>query len=163
MGRLGSILGNEAGRDGSAFSEKVIEELGELFPRVGFIVTHLRYPVKGIVNFFNSRGTAEQWIKEGRYALDWTRLSCHKFVVNQVRLLLFILAYNLGNFFKRLALPEAIKRWSFRSVQTKLIKTSGRLVRHARKLVYQLAEIMVTIKMCGEMLEMIGGLRPVPS
>jgi len=40
MGRLGSILGNEAGRDGSAFSEKVIEELGELFPRVGFIVTH---------------------------------------------------------------------------------------------------------------------------
>ena len=114
MGRLGSILGNEAGRDGSAFSEKVIEELGELFPRVGFIVTHLRYPVKGIVNFFNSRGTAEQWIKEGRYALDWTRLSCHKFVVNQVRLLLFILAYNLGNFFKMLALPEAMKRWSLK-------------------------------------------------
>ena len=119
--------------------------------------------MKGIVNFFNSRGTAEQWIKEGRYALDWTRLSCHKFVVNQVRLLLFILAYNLGNFFKRLALPEAIKRWSVRSVQTKLIKTSGRLVRHASKLVFQLAEIMVTMKICGEMLEMIGRLRPVPS
>jgi len=119
--------------------------------------------VKGIVNFFNSRGTAKQWIKEGRYALDWARLPCHKFVVNQGRLLLFILAYNLGNFFKMLALPEAMKRWSLRSVQTKLMKTSRRLVRHARKLVFQLAEIMVTMKMCGEMLEMIGSLRPVPS
>ena len=80
---------------------------GELFPRVGFIVTNLSYPTKGIVSFYNGRGTAEQWIKEGKYALNWTRLSCHKFVANQVRLWLFILAYNLGNFFRRLALPEA--------------------------------------------------------
>src|ERR687891_1491038 len=78
----------------------------ELFPRVGFIVTNLSYPPKGIVNFYNGRGTAEQWIKEGKYALNWTRLSCHKFVANQVRLWLFILAYNLGNFLRRLALPE---------------------------------------------------------
>ena len=42
------------------------------------------------------RGTAEQWIKEGKYALNWTRLSCHKFVANQVRLGLFIMAYNLA-------------------------------------------------------------------
>tara|TARA_B100000809_G_scaffold247796_1_gene277211 strand:- start:39 stop:377 length:339 start_codon:yes stop_codon:yes gene_type:complete len=48
------------------------------------------YPVLGIVNFCNGRGTAEQWIKEGKYALNWTRLSCHKFVANQVRLSLFI-------------------------------------------------------------------------
>jgi hypothetical protein len=71
---------------------------GELFPRVGFIVTNLSYPVKGIVSFYNGRGTAEQRIKEGKYALNWTKLSCHKFVANQVRLWLFILAYNLGNF-----------------------------------------------------------------
>ena len=53
---------------------------GELFPRVGFIVTNLSYPPKGIVCFYNGRGTAEQWIKEGKHALNWTRLSCHKFV-----------------------------------------------------------------------------------
>ena len=134
----------------------------ELFPRVGFIVTNLSYPVFGIVNFYNGRGTAEQWIKEGKYALNWTRLSCHKFVANQVRLSLFILAYNLGNFFRRLALPEAIKRWSLTSVQTRLIKIGGRLVRHARRLVFQLAEVMVTRDIFGEMLEQIGKLRLAP-
>ena len=68
---------------------KVEWHQGELFPRVGFIVTNLSYPPKGIVRFYNGRGTAEQWIKEGKYALNWTRLSCHKFVANQVRLWLF--------------------------------------------------------------------------
>ncbi len=138
---------------------KVEWHQGELFPRVGFIVTNLSYPVKGIASFYNGRATAEQWIKERKYALNWTRLSCHKFVANQVRLWLFILAYNLGNFFRRLALPEAIKRWSLTSVQTRLIKTGGRLVRHARRLVFQLAEAMVTREMFDEMLERIGRLR----
>ena len=138
---------------------KVEWHQGELFPRVGFIVTNLNYPPKGITKFYNGRGTAEQWIKEGKYALNWTRLSCHKFVANQVRLGLFILAYNLGNLFRRLALPEAIKRWSLTSVQTRLIKTGGRLVCHARRLVFQLAEVMVTRDMFGEMLERIGRLR----
>ena len=138
---------------------KVEWHQGELFPRVGFIVTNLSYPTKGLVSFYNGRGTAEQWIKEGEYALNWTRLSCHKFVANQVRLWLFILAYNLGNFFRRLALPEAIKSWSLTSIQTRLIKIGGRLVRHARRLVFQLAEVMVTREMFDEMLERIGRLR----
>ena len=90
---------------------------GELFPRVGFIVTNLSYPPKGIVRFYNGRGTAEQWIKEGKYALNWTRLSCHKFVANQARLWLFVLAYNLGNFMRRLALPEDMKHWTLTSLQ----------------------------------------------
>src|SRR5919106_709069 len=67
---------------------KVEWHQGELFPRVGYIVTNLSYPPKGIVRFYNGRDTAEQWIKEGKYALNWTRLSCHKFVANQVRLAL---------------------------------------------------------------------------
>ena len=138
---------------------KVEWHQGELFPRVGFIVTNLSYPTKGIVSFYNGRGTAEQWIKEGKYALNRTRLPCHKFVANQVRLWLFIPAYNLGNFFRRLALPEAIKSWSLTSIQTRLIKIGGRLVRHARRLVFQLAEVMVTREMFDEMLERIGRLR----
>ena len=89
------------------------------------------------------RGTAEQWIKEGKYALNWTRLSCHRFVANRVRLSLFILAYNLGNFLRRLCLPKAVKHWSLRSVQVKLIKMGGRLVRHSRRLIFQLSEVSV--------------------
>ena len=135
---------------------------GELFPRIGFIVTNLSYPAIGIVRFYNGRGTAEQWIKEGKYALNWTRLSCHKFVANQVRLALFVLAYNLGNFMRRLALPEAMKHWSLTSLQTRLIKTGGRLVRHARRLVFQLAEVLVSREMLAGMLERIGRLRLAP-
>ena len=134
---------------------------GRTVSRVGFIVTNFSYPVKGIVNFYNDRATAEQWIKEGKYALNRTRLSCHKFVANQVRLSLFILSYNLGNFFRRLALPEAIKRWSLTSIQTRFIRIGGRLVRHARRLVFQLAEVMVIKAMFEELLERIGRLRPV--
>ncbi len=135
---------------------------GELFPRVGFIVTNLSYPAIGIVRFYNGRGTAEQWIKEGKYALNWTRLSCHKFVANKVRLALFVLAYNMGNFMRRLTLPEAMKHWSLTSLQTRLIKTGGRLVRHARRLVFQLAEVLVSREMLGGILERIGQLRLAP-
>ena len=141
---------------------KVEWHQGELLPRVGFIVTNLSYPPKGIVRFYNGRGTAEQWIKEGKYALNWTRLSCHKFVANQVRLELFVLAYNLGNFMRRLALPEAMKHWSLTSLQTRMIKTGGRLVRHARRLVFQLAEVLVSREMLGGILERIGRLRLAP-
>ena len=141
---------------------KVEWHQGELFPRVGFVVTNLNLPPEGVTHYYNGRGTAEQWIKEGKYALNWTRLSCHRFVANQVRLWLFVLAYNLGNFMRRLTLPESVKHWSLRSVQTKLIKMGGRLVRHARRLVFQLAEVAVSREIFRQVLERIAGLHPAP-
>ena len=59
-----------------------------------------------MVRFYNKRGTAEQWIKEGKQATHWTRLSCHRFRANEVRLQLSVLAYNLGNLWRRLGLPQ---------------------------------------------------------
>ena len=82
---------------------------GELYPRVGFIVTNLSRPAERVVAFYNRRGTAEQWIKEGKHAIKWTRLSCRRFCHNAVRLQLHALAYNLGNFMRTLALPEAVE------------------------------------------------------
>jgi hypothetical protein len=134
----------------------------ELFPRVGFIVTNLSVQAKGVVHFYNGRGTAEQWIKEGKYALNWTRLSCHRLVANQVRLQLFVLAYNLGNFLRRLGLPEAIKDWSLRSIQVKLIKIGGRIVRHARQIVFQLAEVAVSRDLFAAILKRISRLSLAP-
>ena len=58
------------------------------------------------------RGKAERWIKEGKQAVKMTRLSCHRFRGNQVRLWLSILAYNLGNLWRRLVLPKEIGTWS---------------------------------------------------
>jgi len=141
---------------------KVEWHRGELFPRVGFIVTNLCAKPKGVVHFYNGRGTAEQWIKEGKYALNWTRLSCHRFVANQVRLQLFILAYNLGNFLRRLGLPRSIKDWSLRSLQVKLIKMGGRMVRHARRIIFQLAEVAVPRELFAAILERINRLRLAP-
>ena len=88
---------------------------GELYPRVGFIVTN-------VVAFYNKRGTCEQWIKEAKGAIRWTRLSCRSFAANAVRLQLHALAYNLGDFLRTLATPEPIKDWSLTSLKEKLIK-----------------------------------------
>ena len=107
---------------------KVEHHVGELFPRVGFIVA----PESCVVRFYNKRGTAEQWIKEGKQAAHWTRLSCHRFRANEVRLQLSVLAYNLGNLWRRLVLPKRIDTWSLTSLQQRLVKTGGRLVKHAR-------------------------------
>jgi hypothetical protein len=83
-------------------------------------------------------------------------------VANQVRLALFILAYNRGNFLRRLCLPKAVKDWSLRSLQVKFIKIGGRLVRHARRLVFQLAEISVPRDLFQGVLEGIAALCPSP-
>ena len=114
--------------------------VGELFPRVGFIVTNLNLPSRAVVRFYNKRGTAEQWIKEGKQATHWTRLSCHRFRANEARLQLSLLAYNLGNLWRRLVLPKRIDAWSLTSLQQRLVKTGGRLIKHARYYWLLLAE-----------------------
>ena len=116
---------------------------GELYPRVGFIVTNLTRPNKRVVKFYNGRGTAEQYIKEGKLALRWTRLSCHAFRHNAVRLQLHALAYNLANFLRTLALPEEVEHWSLTTLREKLVKIGARIVRHGRYVVFQLAEVAV--------------------
>jgi hypothetical protein len=95
---------------------KVGFHVGELFPRVGFIVTNLSLPSRAIVRFYNKRGTAEQWIKEGKLATHWTRLSRLRFRANEALLRLSLLTYNLGNLWHRLLLPKRIDAWSLTSV-----------------------------------------------
>jgi len=123
---------------------KIEHHLGELFRRVGFIVTTLTGTNRAVVRFYNQRGTAEQWIKEGKEATHWTRLSCHRFRANEVRLLLGVIAYNLGNLLRRLVLPVGIQDWSLTSLQQRLFKTGGRPIRHARYFTLQLAESYLT-------------------
>jgi len=91
---------------------KVERHFGELFPRVGFIVTNLETDSRAVVRFYNERGTAEQLIKEGKQAVKMTRLSCHRFRSNEVRLWLSVMAYNLGYLWRRLVLPLRVGYWS---------------------------------------------------
>ncbi len=141
---------------------KVEFHFGELFPRVGFIVTNLTLPSRAVVRFYNKRGTAEQWIKEGKQAVKMTRLSCHRFRSNEVRLWLSVIAYNLGNLWRRLVLPRRIGGWSLTSLQQRLVKTGGRLIKHARYYWLLLAESHLTRRLFGAMLGRIITL-PLPA
>ena len=141
---------------------KVEHHAGELFPRIGFIVTNLETPSRAVVRFYNKRGTAEQWIKEGKQAVKMTRLSCHRFRSNEVRLWLSVIAYNLGNLWRRLVLPQRISNWSLTSLQQRLVKTGGRLVKHARYYWLLLAESHLTRRLFGSMLGRILAL-PLPA
>ena len=136
--------------------------LRELFPRVGFIVTTLAADNRTVVRFYNKRGTAEQWIKEGKQAVKMTRLSCHLFRSNEVRLWLSLIAYNLGNLWRRLVLPARIGAWSLTSLQQRLVKTGGRLIKHARYYWLLLAESHLTRRLFGSMLRRIATL-PSPA
>ena len=132
---------------------------GELYPRVGFIVTNLSRPAERVVAFYNQRGTAEQYIKEGKYAIKWTRLSCSKFRNNEVRLQLHALAYNLGNFMRTLALPKEVEHWSLTTLREKLIKIGAKVVRHGRYVTFQLAEVAVSKILFQKILALIDDLR----
>jgi len=133
---------------------------GELYPRVGFIVTTLRRSAKRVVAFYNGRGTAEQWIKEGKHAVKWTRLSCTTFRANAVRLQLHALAYNLANFLRTLALPGEIAEWSLTTLREKVVKIGAKVIAHGRYLVFQMAEVAVPRELFGRILERIARLRP---
>ncbi len=133
---------------------------GEPYPRVGFIVTNLSRPTERVVAFYNQRGKAEQYIKEGKNAIRWTRLSCRKFRNNSVRLQLHALAYNLANFMRTLALPKEVEHWSLTTLREKLVKIGAKVVRHLRYVTFQLAEVAVARDLFRRILWLIDGLQP---
>jgi hypothetical protein len=134
---------------------KVEWRAGELFPHVGFIVASLTGWSKKVVKFYNGRGTAEQWIKEGKYAVKWTGLSCHNSKDNQIRLQLFALAYNLGNFLRRLALPRSVKHRSLTTLREKLVKIGAKVVRQAKCVMFEMAELAVPPELFAAILDRI--------
>ena len=142
---------------------KIEWHAGELFPRTGFIITNLKRKPEKVVRFYNQRGLCEQHIKEGKHTLAWTRLSCTRYICNQVRLALFVLAYNLGNFLRRFALPNKISHWSLSSVQLKLIKIGAKVISHSRRTVFQMAEVAVPGGLFSEVLARIWSLAAVPT
>src|SRR6187549_3461004 len=135
----------------------------ELYPSAGFIVTNLARSAEGIVAFYNKRGTCEQWIKEGKNAIKWTRLSCRTFAANAVRLQLHALAYNLANFMRTLAMPKTAEPWSLTSLREKLIKIGAKVASHGRYVTFQMAEVAVSRQMFADILSLIARLHPPPA
>ena len=132
-------------------------------PRVGFIVTNLRRSAEQVVRYYNQRVTAEQYIKEGKNAIRWTRLSCRTFQNNAVRLQLHALAYNLGNFMRTLALPKGVEHWSLTTLREKLVKIGAKVISRSRYVTFQMAEVAVPRELFRKILKLIDNLRFEPS
>jgi Transposase DDE domain group 1 len=98
----------------------------------------------------------------GKQAVKMTRLSWHRFRSNEVRLWLSVIACNLGNMWRRLVLPRRIDNWSLTSLQQRLVKTGGRLVKHARYYWLLLAEGHLTRRLFASMARRIAAL-PTPA
>ncbi len=90
-------------------------------------------------------------------------LSCRTFAANAVRLQLHALAYNLANFMRTLALPEAVAHWSLTSLREKLVKIGAKIVVHSRYVTFQMAEVAVPRDMFAEILRLIAQLRAPPA
>ena len=128
-------------------------------PRVGFIVTNLSRPAERVVKFYNGRGTAEQWIKEGKNALELDaavvpRLPGQPGAAPAVRP-----GLQPGQLPAQLALPDEVEQWSLTTLREKLVKIGARIVRHGRYVVFQLAEVAVPRALFAEILRRIDGLR----
>ncbi len=116
-------------------------------------------PAAQVVAFYNQRGTAEQWIKDGKNANLWTRLSCQRF---RVRLQRHALAYILGNFMRTLMLPRAIANWSLTTLREKLVKIGAKVVRHGRYVAFQMAQVAVSRRIFGQLPARIARPRALP-
>ena len=134
---------------------------GESFPRRGFRVPNRTLPSRAGVRFSIPRGTAEQWIQEGKQAVQRTRLSCHRFRPNEVGLWRSVIAYHGGNLWRRLVLPKRIDHGSRTSRPQRLLETGGRWDKQARYYGMLLAEGHLTRGVCGAIRQRIGVL-PLP-
>jgi hypothetical protein len=111
---------------------KIEWHLGELFPRVGFIVTSSRLSSKEVVKTYNGRANVENRIKEGKNTLRWDKTSCHKFEANQARLKMGLLAYNLLHLLREFYMEgEEVKR-SIEWIIRRMVKVASRVSYHSR-------------------------------
>jgi hypothetical protein len=112
---------------------KIEWHAGELFPRVGFIVTNSRLTNKEIVKVYNGRGEIENRIKEGKNTLRWDKTSCSSFDANHARLKMGVLAYNLLHMIRTFYLFGEEVRRSMEWLIRRLIKVGARVVYHSRR------------------------------
>jgi len=112
---------------------KIEWHTGELFPRVGFIVTNSNLEAHKVITTYNGRGEIENRIKEGKNTLRWDETSCRRFAANQARLLIGCLAYNLLHMIRDSAFWGERVKPSIESIIRRLVKVGTRVVYHARR------------------------------
>lgn len=115
--------------------EKPTNQFVHLFT---FIVTTMEMEPYQIVRFYCGRGKMENFIKEGKGGFDFSSVSSHSKVVNANRLRVHALAYNLFNWFRRLALAAKMRKQTIDTVRLKMLKVAAKIVHSARYTVFKL-------------------------
>ncbi|WP_040203110.1 IS1380 family transposase [Neobacillus jeddahensis] len=122
-----------------------VRPAGELFFNHSFFVTNLEvaFSPKNIVRAYQKRGTMENYIKEAKNGFRLDKMNSHSFQVNEVRMMLSLLAYNLTNWLRTLAFPPEQKNMQIETIRTRIIKVASKLVKSGRSLYFKLSSSFV--------------------
>ncbi|WP_258921412.1 IS1380-like element ISBco1 family transposase [Heyndrickxia coagulans] len=121
-----------------------VRPAGELFFTHSFFVTNfeLAFP-QDIVRAYQKRGTMENYIKEAKNGFYFDHMNSHAFLVNEVKMMLTLLAYNLTNWLRTLCFPEGQKTMQIDTIRTRLIKAASKVVKSGRSLYFKLSSSFV--------------------
>ena len=139
---------------------KIEKPYGQMVHLFTFIVTTMEMAPYQVIQFYCGRGKMENYIKEGKNGFGFACVSSPSKVVNANRLMVHGLAYNLFNWFRRIALAASMRKQRIDTVRLKLIKIAARVVRSARSKYFKLCSSCPYKKEFYETLENIHRLRP---
>lgn len=146
-------------------SRKVIVQsvrpAGELFFTHSFFVTNLKdaFTPETIVRSYQKRGTMENYIKEAKNGFYLDKMNSHSFQVNEVKMMLSLLAHNLTNWLRTLCFPEKQTSMQIETIRTRIIKVASKLVKSGRSFYFKLSSSFVYQKFFWEVLQRIQRLK----
>jgi len=124
---------------------KSVRPAGELLFTHSFFVTNLvdAFSPEAIVLTYQKRGTMENYIKEAKNGFGFDKMNSHSYQVNEVKMMLSLLAYNLTNWLRTLCFPKGQKTMQIETIRTRIIKVASKLVKSGRSLYFKLASSFV--------------------
>ena len=117
---------------------KIEKPYGQMLHMHTFVVTNMDSSPEDLIRFYCKRGQMENFIKECKSGFDMSYVSSSSMIVNANRVQIHALAYNLFNWFRRLTLPESMRKDRIDTVRFKLLKLAARIVRSARYVYFKL-------------------------
>ena len=140
---------------------KIEKQEGQFLHQITFLATNMDLSPEWIVNLYSNRGRMENFIKEGKEDMDFSSVSSSSMTVNANRLEIHQMAYNIFNWFRRITLPEDMKKMKISTLRNKILKIAARVVHHARHIVFKLNSSFPYKDEFQEILHNIGKLQPI--
>ena len=134
---------------------------GELFFSHAFFVTNLSetFSPQAIITSYQKRGTMENFIKEAKDGFGFDQMKSHDFIVNEARMMLSLLAYNLTNWLRTLTFPPTTKGIQIQTIRTRLIKVASKLVKSGRSFHFKLSSSFVYTRFFWDVLTRVQELK----